>query len=371
MIIIFSQLLSKFFFIILGLLGLSFLIAIHEIGHFLFCKLFQVYTPSFSIGFGPIIVSKKIGETNFKLSAIPLGGYVEIGQAEEEKKPSESNSFYFETISWWKKLLIMLGGITFNLLFAYFILIILSIKQEHSIIYKNYALCNIESVEKESEASHKNLNPTFYLLQINELNLDETKPLAEQLEKITVSDTYQKIIFINKAQEKIELFLEIPELKESNPEKKAMLFLEKLTNFGITFDTKKTITLQSAIYNGIKQTNKFILGTFLGLKAALTGATNASLSGPIMIIAMSSKIIEKSINQFLIFLALISINLALINLIPLPILDGGQIFFLAIELILQKPLNTKIREYISLICWISFMFLFAYLSLKDIFKLIF
>lgn len=369
MIIIFSQFLSKFFFIILGLLGLSFLIAIHELGHFVFCKLFKVYTPSFSIGFGPIIVSKKIGETNFKLSAIPLGGYVEIGQAEEEKIPYKSNSFYFETINWWKKLLIMLGGIIFNFLSSYFILIVLSIQQEHSIIYKNYALCNIESVAKESEAFHKNLNPTFCLLQINELNLDETKPLAEQLEKITISDTYQKAIFINKAQESIELFFEIPQLKEASPEKKAMLFLEKLTNFGITFDTQKP-TLQSAINNGIKQTNKFIWRTFLGLKAALTGTTNASLSGPIMIIAMSSKIIEKSINQFLIFLALISINLALINLIPLPILDGGQIFFLAIELILQKPLNAKIREYISLVCWIGFMVLFAYLSLKDLFKLI-
>lgn len=368
--IIISHLISKFFFIILGLLGLSVLIAIHELGHFLLCKLFKVYTPSFSIGFGPIIVSKKFGETDFKLSAIPLGGYVEIGLAEEVKIPIESNSLYFETISWWKKLLIMLGGITFNLLSAYFILIILSIKKEPSIIYKNYALCTIEYIAKESEAFYKKLNSSFSLVQINELNLDQTQPLIEQLEKIKVSDTQQKAIFTNNAQKNIEIFFEIPQLKTMPAEKKAMLFLEKLSELGITFDIKKSITLRSAINNGIQQTNKFIYGTFLGIKDALTGATNASLSGPIMIIAMSSKIVEKSLNQFLIFLALISINLALINLLPLPILDGGQIFFLAIELILQKPLNSKIREYISIMCWISFMLLFGYLSLKDIFKLV-
>jgi regulator of sigma E protease len=354
----------------MSLLGLSLLIAIHELGHFFFCKLFNVFTPSFSIGFGPALLSKKIGETDFKLSAIPLGGYVEIAQIEEQTISHESNAVYFETIDWWKKLLIMLGGITFNLLSAYLIFIGLSVIKDPSIIYKDYASCTIESVKEGSEAFHKNLNPSFSIEKINDLLLDQTKPLFEQLEQSTFTNPNQIIRFSNNSQENIELHFDIPNLKEAPQGKSALLIFEKLSEFGITLKIQRPITLQSAMSTGIKQTNNFIKGTFLGLKSALSGASSASLSGPIMIIAMSSKVIEKGISQFLIFLALISINLALINLLPLPILDGGQILFLAIEAILQRPLNTKIREYISLGCWIAFMILFVYLSCRDILKLI-
>src|SRR5579872_2199524 len=70
-------------FFVAGLFGVGFIIGFHELGHFLFCKLFNIRTPSFSIGFGPKLISKKIGETEFSLSAIPLGGYVEIAGAAE------------------------------------------------------------------------------------------------------------------------------------------------------------------------------------------------------------------------------------------------------------------------------------------------
>ena len=74
---------SHLWFSIVGILGIGFLIGFHELGHFLFAKLFHVHTPSFSIGFGPKLISKKIGQTTFSLSAIPLGGYVEVaGMAE-------------------------------------------------------------------------------------------------------------------------------------------------------------------------------------------------------------------------------------------------------------------------------------------------
>jgi regulator of sigma E protease len=370
MIIIFSYFLNKFFFVFIGLLGLGLLIAIHELGHFLLCKLFNVYTPSFSIGFGPIILTKKIGETDFKLSAIPLGGYVEIAQSEDQVIPQESNALYFETINWWKKLSIMLGGIAFNLLSAYLIFIGLTIGKDHTIIYKNYASCAIKEIKQGSEAFNKNLNASFTIEKIDEFSLDQTKPLLGQLEILMLSPFNPKVTFTNNAHEIIELVLEIPNETITNEKKKAWIIFEKLSDLGITFTIKKPISVVSAIATGIKQTNNLIHATFSGLISALKGSSSASLSGPIMIIAISSKVIEKGVSQFLIFLALISINLALMNLIPLPILDGGQILFLAIELIFRRPLNSKIREYISLICWIGFIVLFVYLSWNDILKLI-
>jgi len=105
-------------------LGIGVLITIHECGHFVFCKLFGVHTPTFSIGFGPEIFRKKIGTTNFRLAAIPLGGYVEIaGHAEVGQGDQEFASVVgpesFESKSYWQKILVMSGG-SFLTLFSPF-----------------------------------------------------------------------------------------------------------------------------------------------------------------------------------------------------------------------------------------------------------
>src|SRR5688572_16061618 len=99
-----------------ALLGISFIIALHEMGHFLFCKLFKVSTPSFSIGFGPRLISKKVGTTDFIISAIPLGGYVEIaGNAEvgqgNQQEAARLDEYSFSVKPWYQKFLIMIGGI--------------------------------------------------------------------------------------------------------------------------------------------------------------------------------------------------------------------------------------------------------------------
>lgn len=121
---------QSFFFLIIGILGISFLIAFHELGHFLFCKLFNIHTPSFSIGFGPRLISKKIGSTEFKISVIPLGGYVEIaGSAEpgqgKQKDANRMDEQSFAIKPFWQKFLVMIGGILFNMAFAYFTFVII------------------------------------------------------------------------------------------------------------------------------------------------------------------------------------------------------------------------------------------------------
>src|SRR5690606_27744818 len=98
----------------LGLFGIGFLIGFHELGHFLFCKLFSIRTPSFSIGFGPKLFSKKIGGTEFVISPIPLGGFVEIAGAAEvgqgdQKEASSRDKESFAVKPYYQKLLVMCG----------------------------------------------------------------------------------------------------------------------------------------------------------------------------------------------------------------------------------------------------------------------
>ena len=90
------------------------------------------------------------------------------------------------------------------------------------------------------------------------------------------------------------------------------------------------------------------------------------MAGPIMILAMTVKSAAEGFKIFFIFLAIISINLAVLNMIPLPILDGGQILFYGIEAIIRRPLSIRIREYTHLATWFAFIILFLYLSVQDI-----
>ncbi len=115
---------QNLFTIAAGLVGLTFLVTFHEFGHFLFCKLFKIHTPSFSIGLGPYLYSKKIGDTVFAISAIPAGGYVEIAGAAEVGQGDQAHAgrqdhYSFASKPFYQKFLVMSGGILANLLFAY------------------------------------------------------------------------------------------------------------------------------------------------------------------------------------------------------------------------------------------------------------
>ena len=117
---------SKLLPFIYAIIGFGLLITVHEFGHFFFCKLFGIYTPSFSIGMGPKILEKKIGTTNFKISALPIGGYVEIaglaetGQGEQQHAQQEGENS-FKNKPYWQKALVICGGVIFNLFLAYFL----------------------------------------------------------------------------------------------------------------------------------------------------------------------------------------------------------------------------------------------------------
>jgi len=125
-----------------------------------------------------------------------------------------------------------------------------------------------------------------------------------------------------------------------------------------------------AITNGISLTNKYICGTIASFKSILTQFDAGNMAGPLMIISVSGKESRSGFSTFLIFLAIISINLAILNLIPLPILDGGQILFYGIEALIGRSIPTRVREGIFIGTWLLFGLLFLYLCYKDIFRIL-
>lgn len=351
----------NFLFIISGILGICFLIGFHELGHFLFCKIFGITTPSFSIGFGPKIFKKMIGSTEFSVSAIPLGGYVEIaGVAEvgqgEQKHAHDMGHGSFIRKPFYQKLLVLLGGIIFNLLFAYAAFIILfsmGISDSQHYFPLN-ATPTIVHVAPELPAEKAGILPGDTITKIN---------------NNTIKTGVMELLLLIRNRNNDTVIVSV---ERDGKSKDIPVTLMTNNILGVQFQHKpiSACSMKDALIQGITATNFFIYQTILGFKQLLATRNIKQMAGPIAIISMTSKSIGIGMNFFLFLLAIISINLAIFNLLPLPILDGGQIVFYAIEAAIGRPLSLKLKEYIHIACWIFFLLLTLYLSAHDIIRLI-
>jgi len=365
------------FFGIAGIIGIGFLIGFHELGHFLFCKLFNIRTPSFSIGFGPKIIEKKIGETVFALSAIPLGGYVEIAGAAEvgqgEQNDAKSNDEQsFASKPYWQKLCVMLGGIVFNLMFAYaaFSFLFFTGMPKSELLYPLNASSKIAAIEPGSAAQLMRLEAGDVIFSID--SMDIVNPKSDQ-----AAPTMLEVIrYINsKPGKPVTIKIERQGIVStiSGTMGSRVIGNKTIGSLGITsFEMKPAtpVSFFESLKQGFSLTNTIILSTAYAFKNIFSKRDMSGMAGPISIITQTAHGASLGFNVFLILLAIISVNLAVLNLIPLPILDGGQIVFYSIEAIIGRPINEKVREYIHIACWLLIMGLILYLSYKDIARLI-
>ena len=353
----FFTIISNMFFIGVGLLGFSFLIGFHELGHFLFCKLFNIPVPSFSIGFGPRIWEKKIGETTFALSAVPFGGYVEIA---DDADASTHTPFKYRP--YYQKLLVMLGGIFFNIIFTYVTLTLLfAIGMPKSpLFYPQNAQTTINIVEAGSPAAKAGLMEQDTIVAVN------SKPVTTFTDLLMQIDSY--------ANQQVTLDIQrngnvipVPVTLSSHQTPRG-----SVGYLGITpmLSDLKPVSLPMAFAEAFICTKQFIINTFTAFISLARGGLAAGLGGPVMLIAATKKSAQEGIKFFLLLLAFISTNLAVLNIFPFPILDGGQILFATIEAIIRRQIPDNLRWYIFALCWLLILPFMLYLSIHDI-RLIF
>jgi len=247
-----------------GIIGLGFLIGLHELGHFLFCKLFKVSTPTFSIGFGPKLLSKKIGDTEFSLSAIPLGGYVEIaGMAEvgqgDQKEAHRRDQYSFASKPYWQKLLIMSGGILFNTLFTYlaFIFLFAFGLPKTEFLYPLNAKPVIEKIAEDSPATKAGLQDGDRVIKINNIDIGNDIELLIKEIQDNPDKTVNLIIERDGQQQTVPITLE-----------KQKIAGKEIGSLGVTFAISELppVPFITAIKKGITLTNRFIYGIFMAFK---------------------------------------------------------------------------------------------------------
>ncbi len=320
---------EKTLFLLAILFGIGLLTLVHEFGHFLFCRLFGVPVPIFSIGMGPHLFSRTYKGTKFALSAIPFGGYVAIGSSNEHEPQEEAN--LLAKYSLYKGGLILLGGIICNFLLAYIFSIGLALTYnlETTSIKPFLATPLIESVLADSCAEKACLLPGDRIISIDE------KPVESGYE-------IKKAFSENSQSEKNEIqFMRGSTCSNCTIERPS-----ESAKIGIicALEQYHTYTLRERVYLGIRVVNAMIKATFNGVLELIHRRKMQNCVGFIGILQAGFNAAKEGMVSLIAILIFISINLAIVNLIPLPILDGGHLLLLVIAKIYGKPLTDRTQQ---------------------------
>jgi regulator of sigma E protease len=343
--------------------SLGVLIFIHEFGHFLAAKIFKVKVERFSLGFGPRLFGKQVGDTDYRISAFPLGGYVKmLGESTDEEIPEDLRHVSFSHQPLGKRIIIVAAGPIFNLLLAVFL---------YAVIFGVFGLSktttDIGAVTPDSPAASAGLQPDDKVLAVNGTPVKEWSELSQ-----LIQDSGGKPIQLTVLRGDRTFTVELtPQVKETQT-----ILGENVRRplIGIVASNRvivEKINPFEAGYYAFTQTIGMIKLTFVILGKLVVGAISPrTLAGPIGIAQMSGEVAKAGPLAFLSFLALLSINLGILNFLPIPILDGGHLLFFFIEGIRGKPLSLRKRELAQQVGLFLLIALMVFVFYNDIYRLV-
>lgn len=339
-----------------GILCLVFLIIFHEFGHFLAAKLFGVKVESFSVGFGPVLLHRRVHGTDYRLSLIPLGGYCgmkgekDFQRAIEEKLPeisAEPDSLY--GIHPFKRALIGFAGPFFNFIFA-----VIACAFINGIGYTYYTYSNrilITEQVTSSAARDAGIISGDRIIKINNKNISDFSELVEEISQRPDEDVK---VTVDRDGKNLDFNIHV-ELDKSTGTGK----------IGVAADTSQVLEKETPRYgffgsighgfldavNSVALTIKSIGILFKGVDM------NNAVSGPARVTEMLGSTVKEGFAEglrvgfisLMSLLSIISISLFIMNLLPVPILDGGLILIAFIEIIIRRRINPRIQYYVQFI----------------------
>lgn len=321
------------FILVLGLL-----IFVHELGHFLFAKLFGVRVLKFSLGFGPRLCGKVLGDTEYIISAIPLGGYVKMfGENPDEQNVSAEHravSFAHKTV--WQRFGIIFAGPAFNFLFTLVLFFFLFLFNG---VPESVDTTRVGAVNEHSPAAAGGMLANDVIVEINGTITERWLDVLEGV-KNSGGETISMVVLREGEEVKLELTPEIDTVKNIYGEE-----VEQRYMIGIVrYDELRYVHSGpiGALENACKQTWGFIMLTVTGFVKIIQQVIPASeLGGPILIAQIAGQQMKAGWVNLMYFMGLLSVNLGVLNLLPVPVLDGGHLMFLTIEAIRRKPMEER------------------------------
>jgi regulator of sigma E protease len=340
-----------------ALVGLGVLIVFHEFGHFLLAKLSGVGVLTFSVGFGPKLWVKKKGETEYALSAFPLGGYVKmIGEDPDEEVQQADIERSFAHKALLRRIAIVAAGPGFNLLLAVFLLMIVFLFYGVPVLSTR-----VGGVETGSPAEHAGIRKGDVIVALNGHAVTEWDTLSRGIKE---SQGKPVNIQIRREAEEITVTVQ-PATKEGRN-----IFGEKREEWMIGIGSQVSIEKGNpglAIVKAFQQTYDYAKLTLLALYKMIKGEVSPrNLGGPILIAQMAGQQAQEGLGSFLAFIAVLSINLGVLNLLPIPVLDGGHLLFFLVESAIGRPIALKHREMAQQVGIFLLMLLMIYAFYNDI-----
>jgi regulator of sigma E protease len=343
---------------------LGILIFFHELGHFLVAKHFGVKVIKFSLGFGYKLFGRKFGETEYLISTIPLGGYVKLlGENDDETQslPPEEAKRAFTNQHVLKRIAIVAAGPFFNLALALFLFFGLYL------ISGNHVMTTeIGQVRKDSPAEKAGLLKGDVIISAQGQTMESWAQIKEIVQEYAATPI---ALTVKRGDELLNLTVVPEESVVQN------IFGQDVRSalIGIVAAGKfKTLELGpwQAVKESFWKTAEVIKLTCLTVvKLVQRVVPIKTVGGPILIGQMAGKLAQESFVYLIPFMAIISINLGILNLLPVPILDGGAIIFLLIELVIGKPISFKKRDIAQKLGLFLLIFLMAVVFYNDISRL--
>lgn len=319
------------------------LIFVHEMGHFLAAKACDVKVNKFALGMGPAIIKFKKGETEYSLRVLPIGGYCAMEGEDEESDDGRA----FNNKPAWKKAIIVVAGSFMNVILAIIIMIVISYSM-------GTYTTTVDGFVDGSPAVESGLQKGDKILNIDGKKIDKWEDISAS---VTGSGNDQVKVVVNRKGQTITL---MAKLRQHQGRK----------IIGITPTIEKNVG--TAIVNGPRATWNLTKKMYDVLKQLFTGQVSTKeLTGPVGIIYMVNETSKAGIVSFLFLVALISLNLGIVNMLPLPALDGGRLLFIIIRKFTGKSITDEMEGRIQMIGILLLFALMIYVTWNDIVRFIF
>ena len=333
--------------ILLAVVLFLLLIVFHEFGHFIVAKKSGIKVNEFAVGMGPLVYSKEKGETTYSFRAIPIGGYCAMEGEDDESSDPRS----FDNAPAYKRFLTILAGPIANLIIAVLVFTIVG-------VIGGVVTTTVDDFIENSPAQAAGIEKGDEILKINDQVIDDFNDISK-----VVNDFYKDKDFDK----------EITVLAKRNGKDLDFAFKPKVegenTYIGI-IPARRTPGFFEAIGLGFKETGRNVKMIFTILGRLFTGKLAfGALSGPVGVLKELGNQAQNGLANLLYFLAYISVNLAVFNLLPIPALAGSKLLTSGIEIITGKKINKKLEEKITMVGFFILLGLILVVSIKDIVNL--
>ena len=342
---------------------LAVLILVHELGHFMAARLQGIYANRFSLGFGPILWKYQGSQTEYAVRAIPLGGFVGFPDDDPDSDIPQDDPNLLRNRPILDRAIVISAGVIANLVFAYFLLVLqMGTVGVPDFVYQRGVEVPLIAAKSSTVAKQAGIKSGDVILAVNGKELGANQAAIQSLMK-QIQQSPNQPLNLTIERDKQTLSLEVtPEVGQDG---KGKIGVQLAPNG--TLVRKRSKNLLEAFTSAAEEYQRIILLTAKGFGQLISNfnETAEQVSGPVAIVAIGANIARSDAANLFQFAALISINLAIINILPLPALDGGQLAFLVIEGVRGKPLPTQVQQNIMQTGLVLLLGLGIFLIIRD------